>query len=361
MPLPLPPAIQAPEPPRTDFRAVAALMESEARAGRFGGVALVAKGDQVLFEQASGLALRAESLPITRNTRFQLASLGKLFTTVAIGQLIEGGKVALEDPITKHLPEYAGHPGWSKVKVRHLLAHTSGFGTYWGPDFEARRTSLRAVKDYFPLFEKAPLAFEPGTKWAYSNVGFILLGAIVERASGEDYFAYVQKHVFEAAGMKDSGYFEADEDLPRMATGYTHEWGPEGDPMPGPARTHVQIKPFKGSPAGDSISTAPDLLRFARGLLQGRLLRPETFALLRAPVSDFPRRPGSGITDHYGLGFALLEDDRGWLVGHTGGFPGTTTSLFMDPASGLVCLLLSNVDGARAAPVDSLLQGALPR
>ena len=169
-----------------DFRPVADLMQVEALAGRFAGVALVARGDQVLFEHAAGDALRWAKLPILRNTRFQLASTGKLFTVVAIGQLIEQGRVALDDALTHWLPEHTARAGWAKVTVRHLLAHTSGFGSYWGAEFALRRTSLKSVQDYFALFQDTPLAFEPGSRFEYSNVAFILLGAIIEQARGQD-------------------------------------------------------------------------------------------------------------------------------------------------------------------------------
>lgn len=133
-----------------DFRPVADLMQVEALAGRFAGVALVARGDQVLFEHAAGDALRWAKLPILRNTRFQLASTGKLFTVVAIGQLIEQGRVALDDALTHWLPEHTARAGWAKVTVRHLLAHTSGFGSYWGagcaaPDIAQIRAGLLCI------------------------------------------------------------------------------------------------------------------------------------------------------------------------------------------------------------------------
>lgn len=337
---------------------VAALMDAEAAAGRFSGMALVAQGDKVLFQHSAGYAIRSLKVPVRSDTRFQLASLGKLFTTVAIGQLVEQGKVGLDDPITRFLP---AHPEWAKVKVRHLLSHTAGFGSYWGPAFEAKRTSITTVKDYFPFFEREPLAFEPGSRFAYSNVGFILLGAIVEKASGEDFFAYVQAHVFTPAGMVDSGYFEADEDVPRLALGYMRPPGwPEGQPL----RTHSQIKPFKGGPAGDAVSSARDLHRFMAALHAGRLLKPETTRRLWTPVVDRPTPPGGGtpgLRARYGLGFVVNEDAQGTLVGHTGGFPGTGTSCFLDPRTGLIALLLCNVDFMDSEKVDRAFRAALPR
>ena len=337
------------------LQAVAALMDREAAAGRFSGTVLVAKGDQILLRHSAGFAVRSLKVPIRGNTRFQMASLGKLFTTVAIGQLVEQGRVSLDDSITRFLPE---HPEWTKVKVRHLLAHTSGFGSYWGPKFEGKRTSIKAVKDYFPFFEKTPLTFEPGSRFDYSNVGFILLGAILEKATGQDFFDYVQGHVFNPAGMVDSGYFEADEDLPRLALGYMRppDW-PQGKPL----RTHSQIKPFKGGPAGDAISTAPDLRRFMAALHSGNLLSPATIQRLWTPVNELPKSPGSSASSRslYGLGFSIIQDAKGTLIGHTGGFPGTGTRCFLDPRTGFIAILLCNVDAQDSMAVDQAFRTTL--
>lgn len=364
MPLFMPPAFQIPPPTEaaTGFKEVAALMEAEAKAGRFGGIALVVKDDKIVFEQASGLAQRSAALPISRDTRFDLASLGKLFTTIAIGQLMDAGKVRLDDPLTKFLPEQAHRPGWSKVTVRHLLAHSSGFGNFFTETFYAKRNDIRALKDYFPIFEATPLAFEPGSKWAYSNVGFILLGTIVERASGEEYCAYVQKHIFDAAGMADSGFFEKDEEVPRLAIGYTYLLDPEGRKPSPKLRTSTQVGQFKGSAAGGSISTGPDLIRFAQALMHGRLVKPATLSTLTTPVWPLGIHPDSVMPSSFALGFMVYEDARGRLVGHSGSFPGAATFLFMDPSRHLAYVLLANVDPQNPVlPIHRRLQAALPR
>lgn len=336
-----------------DFTPVANKMRGEAEAGRFGGVALVVKGEHVLLEQAVGYALRWAKLPINRDTRFALASTGKLFTSVAIGQMVELGLVSLEDPITKFLPEHVHRAGWSEVTLRHLLTHTSGFGTYWGPEFDTRRTSTLTVQNHFQLFEQTPLAFAPGSKFDYSNVGFILLGAIIERVSGQDYFDYIQQHVFDPAGMLDSGFFEADADTPNLAVGYTYR-RLDDDPSRGAARTHTHLKPFKGSPAGDAVSTAPDMVRFAEALLDGNILKRSTFDQFCVPLTSWPPQPGLPLAQ-YGLGFMVIEGNRGTAIGHTGGHAGTSTFIFMEPATGLISVSLTNVDHLQARPVNCLL------
>ncbi|MDO8458826.1 MAG: serine hydrolase domain-containing protein [Burkholderiaceae bacterium] len=336
-----------------DFAPVANLMRAEAEAERFGGVALVVKGDNVLLEQTAGYALRWAKLPINRDTRFALASTGKLFTIVAIGQMVESGLVSLEDPITKFLPEHAHRAGWPGVKLRHLLTHSSGFGTYWGPEFEARRTTTLTVQDHFQLFEQTPLAFAPGSKFDYSNVGFILIGAIIERVSSQDYFDYIQQHIFDPVGMHGSGFFEADADTPNLAVGYTYRRLGD-DPSRGGARTHTHLKPFKGSPAGDAISTAPDMVRFAQALLNGKILKRATFDQFCVPLTSWSPLPDLPQMRH-GLGFMVIEGNRGTAVGHNGGHAGTNTFVFMEPATGLISVLLTNVDRLQAGPVNRLL------
>lgn len=259
-------------------------MKSEAAAGRYAGVVMVAISDEVIFEESAGLLLRSANLPITLDTKFQLASTSKLFTIVGIAQLIEEKVVRLDDTLTHWLPEYSGRDLWSKVRIRHLLGHTSGFGSFWGEMFNQRRTTLRSVQDYIALFSEQDPSFEPGTSFEYSNVGYVLLGAIIERASGLDYFSYVQTRVFNRAGMKDSGYFEADEDVPNLAFGYTYRSLSEGSRAHMSPRLHTQLKPMKGGPAGDAVSTAPDLLRLCQALLAGRLVSRAILEQLWQPL-----------------------------------------------------------------------------
>ena len=339
-------------PTNPRFQSVSSLMQREAAAGRYAGVAVVAIADKVIFEEATGLMLRSANLPITRDTRFQLASTSKLFTAIAIAQLLEQNVVGLEDSLTQWLPEFSGREQWSKVKVRHLLGHTSGFGTYWGEMFIERRTALRSVDDYFALFSDQQPSFEPGTGFEYSNVGYILLGAVIERASSMDYFAFIQTHIFDRSGMNDTGYFEADEDVPNLAFGYTYRALREGSRGRVPPRLHTQLKPMRGSPAGDAVSTAPDLVRLCQALLAGKLVGRFTLEQLWQPLHPGPKPTGSSATYHMGLGFMTIDSPFGNPVGHTGGFAGTTTSVFMDPRSSLVAVFLASVDREEAAPVN---------
>lgn len=327
-------------------------MLHEATAGRYAGVAMLALGDTIIFEESVGLRLRSERLPIARNTRFSLASASKLFTAIAVAQLIEQGVLTLDDSLTKWLPEFAAKIRWPEVSIRHLLGHTSGFGTYWGEKFDEQRTTLRTVQAHFALFEDAEPSFEPGSRFEYSNVGYILLGAVIERASQTDYFEFIQKHVFDRSGMLDSGYFEADEDVPNLAVGYTYRTLPEGSRGRLPPRTNTQLKPVRGTPAGDAISTAPDLIRLCQALLAGKLVGMSTLIDLWQPLHPGPTPRGSSSLYRMCLGFMAIDGPCGRPVGHTGGFAGTTTSLFFDPQSSLIAVTLASVDGDDAAAIN---------
>lgn len=362
------PALLAQAPPAAppalapgDWAGLGARLEAECQKGEFSGVVMASRKGTTLLAKACGLARRADNLPNTLDTRFNLASMGKLFTAVAIAQLEEQGKLSFDDPILKYLPEYKGQPGWDKVRIKHLLSHTAGFGTYWGPDFDAKRADIRAVKDYFPLFLGKPLAFEPGTRWAYSNVGFILLGAILEKASGEDYFTYLQKHIFDPAGMKDTGFFELDHDTPRLATGYLHPRADDGTLLSQDWLNNALMQVAKGGPAGGGCATAADLTRFAEALLNGKLLKPATFQSLITPQAAIPGPPGGPRSLSYGFGFGIEQEGGRILVGHNGGAPGTATELLLEPSTGVIVVMLSNLDPGDLGPVPRELRQVWPR
>lgn len=355
-----PPPATAPTLEAGDWKGLAARLDSERQQERFSGVVMVSRKGTTLLAKAYGLAHRADAIPNTLDTRFNLASMGKMFTAVSIGQLEEQGKLRFDDPILKYLPEYKNQPGWGKVTIQHLLSHTSGFGTYWGPEFDAKRADIRAVKDYFPLFLNKPLAFEPGSRWEYSNVGFILLGAILEKVSGEDYFTYIQKHIFDAAGMRDAGFFELDHDTPRIATGYLHPRTDDGKLLSQDWLNNSLMQVAKGGPAGGGYATASDLVHFGEALMDGRLLKPVTFKTLTSPHATIPGPPGAPLQLSYGYGFGIEQEGTRVLVGHNGGAPGTATDFILEPATGTVAVMLSNLDPGDLGPVPREIRRALP-
>jgi D-alanyl-D-alanine carboxypeptidase len=243
----------------------------------FSGVVLVAKEDRVLFQQAYGLASREYDVPNQLDTRFNLGSINKLFTHIAIGQLYEKGMLSLEDTLGKFLPDYPSKEAASKVTVNHLLNMTSGIGDFFTEKyFETPKYNIRNLEDYLPLFYKDSLAFEPGTGRIYSNGGFLILGLIVAEASGMSYFDYVRQNIYEPAGMLSTGHLNTDFIVKNVANGYTQSVEEIISNIDGESKqelyNNIYTRPARGSSAGGGYSTAGDLFRFAQALRKGKLL-----------------------------------------------------------------------------------------
>src|SRR5256714_10946881 len=197
---------------------------------KLSGVVLVAKNGVNVTSKAAGIANKATDAPIDLNTKFNLGSMNKMFTAVAIGQLVQAGKLSFTDTVGKQLPDYPNKEVAAKVTIHHLLTHTSGLGMYWNDKFMAQREKLLTVAAHLPLFVSDPLAFPPGEKFQYSNAGYMLLGAIIEKVSGQDYYSYVQDHVYKPAGMTNTGFYEPGRDIPNLAIGYSR-MSPDGKPL----------------------------------------------------------------------------------------------------------------------------------
>ena len=267
------------------LKALAARADRLAGEDEFSGAVLVAKDGRVLFSRAYGLADRNRRIPNTLRTRFRIGSMNKMFTAVAILQLVEAGKVKLTAPLGKYLPDYPNRDVATKVTIHHLLTHTGGTGDIFGPDFDAHRKELRALADYVKLYGKRGLEFEPGSRWAYSNYGFILLGVVIEKVTGQSYYDYVQAHIYAPAGMTRSGSLPENQPVPDRSIGYTKPpgttaWAPNTDTLP-----------YRGTSAGGGYSTVGDLARFAHALLSHKLLSPDsTKLLITGKVNDGARR-----------------------------------------------------------------------
>lgn len=230
----------------------------------FSGTVLVAKNGEVQFEKAYGLASRRFAVPNKTNTRYNIGSITKDFTRTAISQLAQAGKLKLDVPIATYLPNYPNKDVAQKITIQQLLDHRSGLGDIFTPRFfETNGLRFRDVKDYIEFFAADPLQYEPGKGQRYSNYGYVVLGAIVEAVSGENYFDYIQKHVFEPAGMSGSGFFELTQIVPDLAISHTKESG-EWREAP---RLNA-----RGMSAGGSYSTARDLLNFDRALRTKKLV-----------------------------------------------------------------------------------------
>lgn len=304
----------------------------------FSGSVLIAKNGNPIFQNAYGLASKAYNVPNRIDTKFNLGSMNKMFTAVAIAQLVEQGKLSFEDTVGKILPDYPNKEVAEKVKIHHLLTHTSGLADYFTPKFfETTKQRFKAVNDYLPLFVDEPLLFQPGQRMSYSNAGFMLLGAIIEKVSGQDYFTYVREHIYKPAGMKDTDAYEMDHDTPNLAIGYTNE-GEDGRFIPGPRANNLYLHVVKGGPAGGGFSTAPDLLKFANALTGHKLLSPRyTDIVMTGKVDASP-----GVK--YGYGFFCSEVNGKRRIGHSGGFPGINSELDIHLDTGYTIIVMSNYD-----------------
>jgi CubicO group peptidase (beta-lactamase class C family) len=243
----------------------------------FSGVVLIARDNQILFHQAYGLASLEYDVPNRIDTRFNLGSINKIFTRIAIGQLYEKGALSLDDTLGKFLPDYPNKEAASKVTVSQLLDMTSGVGDFFTEKyFETPKCKIRNLEDYLLLFAEDSMAFEPGTGRIYSNGSYLLLGLIVAKVSGKDYFDYVKENIYEPARMLSTGHLHADFIVKNVAGGYTQ--GAEeivdhiSDREQQDLYNNIYTRPARGSSAGGGYSTAEDLFRFAGALREGKLL-----------------------------------------------------------------------------------------
>jgi CubicO group peptidase (beta-lactamase class C family) len=315
---------------------------------RFSGTVLLAKDGKPVFEQAYGLADREHNVRNTLDTRFRLGSMNKMFTAVSIMQLVQAGKVDLDKPFGTYISDYSNKSVATSVTIRQLLTHTGGTGDFFGPEFDKNRLKLRTLQDYVDLFGNRPLRFEPGTKWEYSNYGFILLGVVIERVSGQNYYDYVRQHIYVPAGMKLTDSEPEDVAVPNRSVGYTRMNGQQWEP-------NTDTLPYRGTSAGGGYSTVGDLLSFANALQKHVLLNAQyTEMLTTGKVASFKGA-------QYGFGFedSVINGTR--CFGHGGGAPGMNGDLRICPSSGYVVAVLANMDPLAADRVTDFITNRLPQ
>lgn len=298
----------------------------------FSGCVTVSDGGETVFDECRGLADRSFNVPVDQQTKFNVASVGKMFTAVAIAQLVEAGKLSWNDTLAKLVPEYPDQATAKKITVWELLHHTSGLGDFMVPDYFDHAQRYVNPADYLGLIARQPKVGEPDKGPSYSNAGYVLLGRIVENVSGESYFDYIQRHVFEPAQMTSSGFDSEDEIVPGLAVGYYHDDGLFSRTW----KANWVQGIYKGSPAGGGYSNNADLLRFAAALHGGKLLKPATLAKMfdgEVPV-------GPGIAFGAGIDERLSRGRH--IRGHQGGIEGSTADLEMVWETGAAVVLTSN-------------------
>ena len=331
-----------------------AFLEELASRDGFSGAVLIARDGVPIFRKAYGYANRSFELPNKIDTKFNLGSMNKMFTATAIMQLVEKGKVKLDGKIIDYIPDYPNKDVASKVTVHHLLTHTSGLGNYWTPEYiRASKDLYREVEDYLPLFVDDPLLFEPGSQFSYSNSGFMVLGLVIEKVTGENYFDYVRENVYKPAGMINTDAYENDYVVPNLAIGYTRLQA-----RPGELKNNLFLHVVKGGPAGGGYSTVEDLNNFANALMDDKLLSKKSRELMTSGKSQTDRHI------MYCYGFRDRVENGHHIIGHTGGFPGIAGYLGIFKGLGYTVAVLSNYDNGTAEPVhfiEELLVGETQR
>jgi D-alanyl-D-alanine carboxypeptidase len=334
------------------FSALRTKLQTDAAADRFSGTVLVGRLEnatgKVLFSGAYGLADRDKKIANTLDTRFRIGSMNKMFTAVAVLQLAQAGKIKLTDPLGKYVTDYPNRELASTVTIHHLLTHTGGTGDIFGPDFSRHRLDLKMHNDYVRLYGTRPVAFEPGSRWAYSNYGMVLLGVVIERVTGKSYYEYVAENIYRPAGMTRTGSEPEEVEVADRSIGYRRVGG-------GDWQRNTNTLPYRGMAAGGGYSTVGDMMRFAAALMSHRLLNKEYTSLL---ITGKVASRGSQM---YAYGFQDARTNGVGSVGHGGGAPGMNGDLKIYPRTGYVVAVLSNFDPPAATEVSSFIDARLPK
>ena len=334
-----------------DSAFVAALrtyLQSATAAEQFSGAVLITRDGRTLFEGAYGFADREKGVPNTPLTQFRVGSMNKMMTAVAALQLVQAGTLKLDVPLGTYLTDYPNQEVASKVTPHHLLTHSGGTGDIFGSEFMTHRLELRTISDYLELFGARGLQFTPGGQFAYSNYGYILLGALIERLSGTSYYDQVATRVLGPAGMTASNFAPEDSIVPGRAVGYTRQL------VPGQLVSNAPTLPYRGTSAGGGYSTVGDFVRFADAIREHRLLdAAHTELLINAKIQSNQGMP-------YGYGFFNRFVDGRRFVGHTGGAAGMSGVLEFEPSGGYSIVVLSNFDSPTVLPVLAFIYDNLP-
>lgn len=383
-----------------DLRAaIDSFVERRIAQDEFSGAILVARNGSVLYQRAAGMANRDAGLPVTIDTRLQIASTTKLYTQIAIRQLEQAGKLSLDDTVGKFLPVYPNAIVRGKVTINQLLRHRSGVGSFWNERYMARRAEVRSVNDYLELFQHDSLLFVPGTDEAYSNGGYVLLGAIIEKVSGQSYHDYLRDRIFQPAGMSNTMPYDSRVRLDNAGVGYTGQMM-DGAVSSDPRLAGSGARPGYDVPAGASAQpprSAPDSANAAGGRRlrimgpDGRELSQEEARAARErraaaggqrrPNTSFQAGMSSPAGNHYStvgdflkladalLTYRLLDSTRtrvllgaryagGSDFRANGGGPGVNAEFSIYP-SGDVIVVLSNYDPPAATTVAEQVRGLL--
>jgi D-alanyl-D-alanine carboxypeptidase len=289
----------------------------------FSGSVLVAKGGEVVLTRGYGLANAEHGIANTPETKFRLGSITKQFTATAILILADRGKLAVEDPVGKYVDD--APTAWEKVTIHHLLTHTSGVPSYTeDATFMKSNMSPQTVDSMVGGFKKKALDFEPGSKYHYSNSGYFLLGAIIEKVSGKPYETFLAEEIFKPLEMSDTGYDHHETVLPKRASGYERR----GSEIRNASYLDMSL-PYA---AGSLYSTVGDLYKWDRALKAGKLLSGKSMEAMYTPFKE-----------GYAYGWAVTDFKGHKIIGHGGGINGFSTDIERFPDDDICVIVLNNV------------------
>jgi CubicO group peptidase (beta-lactamase class C family) len=322
--------------PKNDEELAAAirkLAEELAAAGKFSGSVLLAANDRLLVDGAWGEADREHKIENTPDTAFDIGSIGKLFTQIAILQLAETGKLNLDETFGKYLRDYPNPEVSGKVTIRQLLLHTGGIpDAFADVKTAADLKAKKQLKDFLPLFAQRPLEFAPGSTTRYSSSGYIILGLVIEALSGKDYQIYVKEKILEPAGMTHSGFFDRERLPSTVARSYD-----DGNDV-------TDAHPARGTSAGGLQASARDLFQLVQSINAGKLIDKESVKLLRGMVPSPPNAPPpSNESKLFGYGIA-------------GGAPGVSAQLNIDSTGHYVRIVLCNSSPPMAMAMSATIR-----
>jgi CubicO group peptidase (beta-lactamase class C family) len=317
--------------------AVADYVKAEMERQHIPGLALLVTRDgKVVRSEGFGLANVELQVPVKPETIFQSGSVGKQFTATAVMMLVEAGKIGLNDPLTKYFPE--APPNWKNVTIRELLSHTGGFGDY-PKNFNFRKdwTEPQLLK----LVESIPLAYPPGTKWEYSNLGYLTLGILIHRVSGEFYGDFLQKRIFQPLGMQTTRIISEADIVPNRAAGYRL--------VKGELKNQEWVAPAMNTTADGSLYfSIVDLSKWDAALYEGKLLKPSSFDLMWTPVKLKNGQPNKA---GYGFGWFIEERNGHRCIHHDGSWQGFESAIDRYVNDHLSVVALTNLAGAKPGEI----------
>ncbi len=309
------------------------LFQETFKPGAPGATVLVGQKGRIVYQKAFGMANLELEVPLKPGHVFRIGSVSKQFTAAAIMQLTEQGKLSLQDELTRFLPDYPTHG--KKITVEHLLTHTSGIKSYtdmkeWDDEVRRKDFTTTALIDYF---KDQPMDFDPDAEWRYNNSGYILLGYIIEKVSGQTYPDYVREHFFKPLGMNNSYYGDVEPLIKNRVQGYS-----QAD-VEGKYANAAYLSMTQPYAAGSLLSTVEDLYTWTKALHSGKVVKPESLKKMTTPYV-LP----NGTNTRYGYGLQMGNLLGNPTVEHGGGINGFLSDLVYLPAEDLCVAILTNCD-----------------